>query len=69
MAIFIKFVSEEDPLRANYSEKEWTRKICPFIVTNNWLVSAVRWSVKYLLAPNSALFWKSGGEIKKKKDS
>ena len=41
----------------------------PFIATNNWIVLAARWSVKYFFAPNSPLFQKKSGEKKKKKDN
>ena len=30
------------------------------------IVLAVQWFVKYFVAPNSPLFWKSGGETKKR---
>ena len=31
----------------------------PFIATNNWIVLAVQWSVKYFFTKNSPIFWKS----------
>ena len=34
----------------------------PFTTTNNGIILAVRWSVKYFYAENSPIFWKSGEE-------
>ena len=31
----------------------------PFKLTNNWIVLAVRWSVKYFFVPNSSMFQKN----------
>ena len=33
-----------------------------FIGTNNWIVLAVQWSVKYIFASNSPISWKSCAE-------
>ena len=65
VATFIKLASGEFPFTETYSEKELTRK-CPFIATNNWIILANWWSVKYFFAPNSSLFRKNGGGKKKK---
>ena len=35
---------------------------CTFIATNNWIVLAVWWSVKYFYAPNSLIFRKNAAE-------
>ena len=53
------------PLRCDMFRKIIDQKNFPFIATNNWIVLAVQWSVKYLCAPNFPLIQKSGGEKKK----
>ena len=51
-----------DLLRKRINQKKFS-----FIATNNLIVLAFQWSVKYFFAPNSPLFQKSGGEKKNKK--
>ena len=46
------------PFAATCREKEKY----PFIATNNWIVLAVQWPVKYFFAPNFPIFRKSCGE-------
>ena len=53
-----QLVSGELRFNATCSEKERLEKI-PFIATNNWIVLAVWWSVNYVFAQNSLIFWKS----------
>ena len=57
----------EIPLRGDLFRRRNRPEKCPFTVTNNWIVLALRWSVKYFFARKSPLFRKSGGEKKKKK--
>ena len=66
LAICIKLASGEIHFAALIRKKNRPEK-CPFLATNNWIVLAVRRSVKYLFDPNSLLFWKTGQEKKKKK--
>ena len=57
----------EIPLCSHLFRKRIDQKKFPFIATNNLIVLAAQWSVKYFFAPNSPIFRKRGGEKKKKK--
>ena len=77
VATFIKLVSREFPFgiqKKNTPEKclrliqkKNRQEKCSFIGKSSWTELAVRWSVKHFFAPNSPLFPKSSGEMKKKK--
>ena len=43
----------EIPLLYDLFRKRKDQKKFPFITTNNWIVFAVQWYVKYFFAPNS----------------
>ena len=58
----------EIPLCSHLFRKRIDQKKFPFIATNNLIVLAAQWSVKYFFAPNSPIFRKRGGEKKKKRD-
>ena len=47
------------PLRCNLFRRRIDQKKLPVIATNNWIVLAVWWSVKYSFAPNSSTFRKN----------
>ena len=47
------------PLRCNLFRRRIDQKKLPVIATNNWIVLAVWWSVKYFFAPNSSTFRKN----------
>ena len=65
LAIFIKKFLKNSSLLLLDQKKKRPEKVF-FIATNNWIVLAVRKSVKNDFAPNSPWFRKSGGEEKKK---
>ena len=65
VAAFIKKFLKNSSLLLLEQKKKRSEKVF-FIATNNWIVLAVRKSVKNDFAPNSPLFRKSGGEEKKK---
>ena len=44
------------PLHCDLFWKRRDPKISLFIGTNNWIVSVVRWSMKYIFAPNMPIF-------------
>ena len=53
-------VSGEFPFTATFQKKNRAEKF-PFVATNDWIVSAVWWSVKYFFL-NSPKFWQSSTE-------
>ena len=54
-------VSGEFHFAAACSEKNIPETF-PLLATNNWIVLAVQWYVKYFFALNSLIIWKSRGE-------
>ena len=60
-------ISQKVHFAATYAEKNTPEKI-PFIATNNWIVLAVWWSVKYFYASNSLIFQKSCVEKEEAED-
>ena len=45
-------------LSLRLTQKKNTQEKFPFTSTHNWILVAVRWSVKYFFAPNSPIFRK-----------
>ena len=45
------------PFYCNLFWKRIDPKNFYFIGTNNWIVLAAQWSIKYFFAPNSSIFW------------
>ena len=59
-ATFIKWFLESSPWLRVFQKKNRPEKF-QFVATNDRILSAVRWSVKYFFT-NSLIFWKSSTE-------
>ena len=59
MATFNKWSLGNSPFCYLFKRRIGKSEKVPFIATNNWIILAVRWSVKYIFALSSSIFEKS----------